>query len=373
MRRSWTRSAAVVGGWTVVALVSTSQWYFFRLSSDRPAPLGPALLGNLASCWLWAAFTPAIVWLARHRPLDRRGWLRHLPWHLAGALTLAAIDVLADITFDRWFPSSLPPLSPLAAFFGKSFLNFFSYAAVVAITYAVDYHALFVDRQLTAERLEKELLAARLEAIESRLRPHFLFNTLHTVASLVRTGRNADAVRTVAALSDLLRSSLRRDGRAEIPLREELAFVRRYLEIEQVRFHDRLATGIVAGPDVLDALVPTLLLQPLVENAIRHGIERRAAPGRIEVVIGRRGAMLVVRVEDSSAGPVRWPEQRAGHGIGLRATRDRLRHLYGDRQRCELTATVHGGMAAVVELPFHQDSGLELPAALEAAGAGAGR
>ena len=351
--RTRTRYAAIVGGWTVVALVSTSQWYFFRLSSGHPAPWLPALLDNAASCWLWAGFTPVIAWLARHYRLERGLWWPNAARHALLGLGFAALDVAADVAMSPWI-SHGPRLSPLSAFFGKSFLNLFSYGAVVAITYAVEYHALFVERRIAAARLEKELLAARLHALESQLRPHFLFNTLHTVASLVRGRRNADAVRTIAALSDLLRSALRRDSTSEIPLREELAFVRRYLDIEQIRFEDRLDTRIVAEPETLDALVPSLILQPLVENAIRHGVERRAAPGRVLVEASRQRGALVLRVQNSSAGIPLAPGGQAGHGIGLHTTRVRLRHLYGTRQRCELTLTAEGGTVALVELPYHR-------------------
>jgi len=251
------------------------------------------------------------------------------------------------------------PLGPqrplLIAFLGQSFIEIFSYFAVVAIAHAVDYYALFHERQVAASRLEAQLLSAQLQSLEMQLRPHFLFNTLHTVASLVRTRRNADAVRMIAGLSDLLRSSLRPDAAAEVPLREELAFVQRYLEIERIRFQDRLRTRIKAGPEVLDALVPSLILQPLVENAIRHGIELRAAPGEIVLEADRQNGTLRLRVQDSSSGSSIVSPGRAGTGIGLSNTQARLRHLYGDRQHFELVATPEGGAVARIELPFHRD------------------
>jgi two-component system, LytTR family, sensor kinase len=347
--------ATIAGAWTLVAIISFSQWYFFRLSSGRPAPWPPALLDNLTSCWLWAGFTPAIAWLARRYPLERDRLLANAPRHLLFAFVFAALDVLADVAIAPWLAPG-PRLPLTTAFFGKSFINLFSYAAVVAVVRAVDYHALFLERQVAASRLEGELASARLKALEMQLRPHFLFNTLHTVAALVRAGRNDDAVRTIAGLSDLLRSSLKRDGAQEVPLRQELAFVERYLAIEQIRFQDRLEARVVAGPEVLDALVPRLILQPLVENAIRHGIERRAAPGRIEVAAVRRNGTLVLRVEDSSAeaGGGTPAPAAAGSGIGLGTTRARLRHLYGERQRCELIPTQAGGALALVELPYHR-------------------
>jgi hypothetical protein len=348
-----TRGLIIVGAWTLVAVVSASQWYAFRLSSGHPAPWLPALYDNLASCWLWAAFTPAIAWLARRFPLDRGRWPRTALLHLLFALGFAALDVMVDLGLAPWLSPGDPARPVLATFFGKSFINLFSYAAVVAVTCAVDFHSWFVERRLAASRLEGELTAARLRALEMQLRPHFLFNTLHTVAALVRAGRNPDAVRTIAGLSDLLRAALRRDGAVEVPLRDELAFVERYLAIEQIRFQDRLEARIVADPAVLEALVPSLILQPLVENAIRHGVERRSAPGRITVAVGRRRETLVLRVEDSCGGDTP-AGGNGGSGIGLSNTRARLRQLYGERQRLELLATGGGGALAVVELPYHQ-------------------
>jgi two-component system LytT family sensor kinase len=348
------RGPIIVGAWTVVAVVSASQWYAFRLSSGHPAPWLPALYDNLASCWLWAAFTPAIVWLARRYPLDRGRWPRTVPLHLLFALGFAALDVVVDLALDPWLSPGGPARPFLSTFFGTSFINLFSYAAVVAVACAVDFHSLFVERRLAASRLEGELTAARLQALEMQLRPHFLFNTLHTVASLVRAGRNPDAVRTIAGLSDLLRTALRRDGATEVPLRDELAFVERYLAIEQIRFQDRLVARIVADPAVLEALVPNLILQPLVENAIRHGVERRSAPGRITVAVGRRSETLVLQVEDSCAGALPSASATTGGGIGLSNTRARLHQLYGERQRFHLAATDDGGALAVVELPYHR-------------------
>jgi hypothetical protein len=348
------RGLIVVGAWTLVAVVSASQWYAFRLSSGQPAPWLPALYQNLASCWLWAGFTPGIVWLARRFPLDRGRWPRTAPLQLLFALGFAALDVVVDRAFAPWLSPGDPAHPILATFFGTSFINLFSYAAVVAVACAVDFHSLFVERRLAASRLEGELTAARLRALEMQLRPHFLFNTLHTVAALVRSGRNPDAVRTIAGLSDLLRAALRRDGAAEVPLRDELAFVERYLAIEQIRFQDRLEARIVADPAVLEALVPNLILQPLVENAIRHGVERRTAPGRITVAAGRRRETLVLRVEDACGCTDAPVAGGGGSGIGLSNTRARLRQLYGERQRLDLLATDGGGALAVVELPYHQ-------------------
>lgn len=352
-RRRW-QVLAIVGGWTVVALVAASQRHYFLASAGRPAPFGESLWGALESCWLWAAFTPAILWLSRRYRIQRRDLWRTLLAHLALSVAFALLDAILDVAIGRALGAE-PVHSVTATFVANSFINLVSYFAVVAIGHAVQYHALYVERELAASRLEAQLLGAQVRALAMQLRPHFLFNTLHAVASLVRANRNGEAVRMIAGLSDLLRASLRDGGPAEVPLRDELEFVERYLSIERIRFQDRLETRVSVGADVLDALVPPLILQPLVENAILHGIERRSAPGCVEVAAERRNGTLVLRVEDSSARRSSAPPEREGGGIGLSNTRTRLRHLYGDRQRFDLAGTPGGGAVATVELPFHRE------------------
>ena len=345
-------AALIVGAWTLVAVFSAGQWYLFQLSRGATPDWLQGLLPNLVSCWMWAGFTPLIVRLARRFPLRRGAWAGTLALHLVLALGFSLLDASLDALLGRWFAVLRPPVASLASqYFGQSFLNVFSYFAVLAVASAVRYHALFSERQVAASRLEAQLLGAQIRALEMQLHPHFLFNTLHTVAALVRAGRNPAAVRMIAGLSDLLRASLRADGPAEIPLRDELALVERYLAIEQVRFQERLETRVSADPEALAGLVPALILQPLVENAIRHGIERRAAPGRVEVEARRQNGTLVLRVHDSSSGAP--SPARDGAGIGLSNTRTRLRHLYGERQRFELSELPGGGAVALVELPFH--------------------
>jgi two-component system LytT family sensor kinase len=345
---------AVFVAWTVVGLVSTVEFCLFRLSIGAPVNWTEALANSLASVWLWAGFTPAIAWLSRRVRVQRQGWPVALFLHAVFALGFDLLDVVVDALLAQTLPFLGGPERPLLTeFLGQSFINLFSYFAVVAIVHAIDYHGLFAERELAASRLEAQLLGAQLRALEMQLHPHFLFNTLHTIASLVRANRNPAAVQTIAGLSDLLRAALRSDGAAEVPLREELAFIERYLEIERIRFRDRLETRISAEPEALDALVPTLILQPLVENAIRHGIERRAAPGRVEVSALLRNGSLLLRVQDSSSGSSLGTPDREGGGIGLSNTQARLHHLYGERQRFQLTATPEGGAVALVELPFH--------------------
>jgi two-component system LytT family sensor kinase len=199
--------------------------------------------------------------------------------------------------------------------------------------------------------LKTQLAQAQLQALRTQLQPHFFFNTMNTIAMLVRNKEDAEAIRVLAGLSDLLRHVLD-DARAdEVPLREELDFLQRYLAIEQIRFRDRLRTDISVDPNVLDALVPNLMLQPLVENAVRHGIARRAAAGRVCVSARRDTESLVLTVQDDGPGlPEDWSLDDAG--VGLVNTRRRLAQLYGGDARLTVENAADGGVRAEVVLPY---------------------
>jgi sensor histidine kinase YesM len=213
------------------------------------------------------------------------------------------------------------------------------------------YYRRFRERELQAAELQQKLVEARLEALRMQLNPHFLFNTLHAVSALIHEDPNA-ADRVLARLSELLRLSLDQSKPQEVPLSEELAFLDRYLEIEQTRFADRLQVEKEVEPETERALVPYLILQPLVENAIRHGIEPREDTGRLAIRAHRSNGTLQLRVSDNGAG---LPEEKGTplrEGIGLSNTRSRLQHLYGDGYRLELVSAPGGGLEARIDIPY---------------------
>jgi LytS/YehU family sensor histidine kinase len=300
------------------------------------------------SCWIWALFTPAILWLAERYPLDRRNWPKSAAVHLCAAIASVILSAPPTYAITHWLrlPGASPNLSAQLA--SELFIDVFAYAALVALGHALTYSRVSAAERLRRSELEARLLATRMEALEARMHPHFLFNALNTVSSLVRTGDSKAAVRAVARLGDLLRTLLLDDGQ-EIPIAQELDFVSRYLELEQARFGERLSSSIEADPEVMMAVVPRLLLQPLVENALRHGIEPSAQPGRVQIRAARRGDMLELEVRDTGArGHPPIPSTR----IGLSNTRARLEQLYGDRQELALATTSEGTVARVV-IPFH--------------------
>jgi signal transduction histidine kinase len=263
-------------------------------------------------------------------------------FRLTGVLTTAASPVEASAT------SSISPLDEGAK------LLLLAVAGGVA-TYATAWHerlaTTFFQVSHERERLAARLAQAQLQSLKLQLQPHFLFNTLNTITALIGTDPQA-AERMVSGLSELLRLSLRNAGEQEVPLGRELEVLEHYLEIQQIRFPDRLGVTFAVDPEVRQALVPNFILQPLVENAIRHGISPRATPGRIEVGAVRRDGVLALRVSDDGVGLHPAAGVRRGEGIGLSNTEARLRHLYGPRHRFELQSGSPGGFTVLIEIPF---------------------
>ena len=237
--------------------------------------------------------------------------------------------------------------------------NLLAYCAIAGIAHALDYYRRYRERELATTRLSAQLAQAQIRALRMQLNPHFLFNAMNSIAMLIRHQKRDEAVRTVAGLSDLLRYVLEDTRELEVPLRQELDFVERYLAIEQLRFRDRLEVRIDADQDTLDAQVPNLILQPLVENAIRHGIAKRTAATLVAVTAHRSDDTLVLDVMDD--GPGLSSADRMGNGVGISNTRARLAQLYGQQQQLELRNAPSQGTIATMTLPFHTNpiAGLE--------------
>jgi sensor histidine kinase YesM len=226
-----------------------------------------------------------------------------------------------------------------------------TYWAVVGLSHALSYHREAQSRELRASQLETRLVEAQLQALQRQLQPHFLFNTLNTISALMhRDVEAADAM--IARLSDLLRMSLDMVGVQEVSLKDELDFLSKYLEIERTRFRDRLTVVFDVQPDTFDALVPNLLLQPLVENAIKHGVGPRPAPGTITIRSRRVGGLLELNVQDDGVGLSAARLSDFNRGIGLSNTRSRLEHLYGTLHRFEFRQPPQGGLLVLIEIPL---------------------
>lgn len=337
--------AIVCAVWTAVGVASVLST-FIRAASGEIA-LGPSwYLVSLGAIPLWTAATPPIVALSRRLPFERRTWLRAVPAHLAVLGVVLVMDGLLGMAISPTVGGRV--LTFWQQMWRWSFIDAFFYGGVVAVEHAARYYRMYLDRRVRASELEAQLSRAQLQALQMQIRPHFLFNTLNTISGLVRTNDKAAAIAMLAGLGDLLRMLLRSDGAQQVPVRQELALIERYLEIEQVRFRDRLAIELKVEPGLDDALVPNLILQPLVENAVRHGVG--GAAGRVTVTVQRAGHALRIEVADSGAAPPRDTERI---GIGLSNTRARLEQLYGGVHRFELAQTA-AGTSAIIEIPLHR-------------------
>ena len=340
-----------IAGWTVPGLLTGAvAVLLFPVTPQVHAYIRRFAAASMASWWIWAGITPVVRVTIRRVPLERP-WTRSLAVH--GLLAL-----LGALLFALWFtwmlwlsrPPTLPP-EPYGAALRRFIVGHMAagvavYAAVLAASIAIDERAARRKRELETARLAADLAQAQLRALQMQLQPHFLFNTLHNIAMLTDT-QPAVAETMAVKLADLLRETLRLRDVPELALREELELLRAYLEIEEARFGDRLTVTVAVPEGLLDVPVPSFLLQPVVENAVRHGVGQRVEGGRICVTVAREANALVLTVEDD--GPGFATELNAATGLGLSATRDRLALRYGasGSLRCESRSDGAGSRVAI--------------------------
>jgi signal transduction histidine kinase len=359
MDHSRVRPLTIFGVATALTFFSAFQaFYFVSTFTERPAPFWLLFLLNLGYWYSWAAVAPAVLWLSRRFPLDKQSWRWSLPVHLAGvfvattshialavASRMAIYWMIGDSSTGSW------RLEAQRMFFLNFDWEMMTYWAIVGLSHALGYHREAQARALNASQLETRLIEAQLQSLQRQLQPHFLFNTLNTISALMhRDVEAADAM--IARLSDLLRISLQMVGVQEISLKEELDFLSKYLEIEQTRFRDRLTVMFYIQPDTLDALVPNLILQPLVENAIKHGIGPRPSPGTITIRARLVDERLEVIVQDNGVGMSAARLSDFNRGVGLSNTRARLEHLYGPLHRFEFRQPPEGGLQVLIAVPL---------------------
>jgi len=346
--RKFAASALLIwGAWTVYALFAASQNYLSRAYSTRIA-WKPAFQYALLDSYAWAALTP-VVFLMAGRLVVRRG-----NWWWAAPL-LAVSSILFAVAHLQIFVRLLPWIGYRIDFRATQVLLMTGFHSALVtcwvlfgIRHAMEYHRRARARELRAIQLEGRLALAQLEVLKMQLQPHFLFNTLHAISTLMyRDVEGAD--RMIARLSDFLRLALDSAGVQEVPLKREMEYLDKYLEIEQVRFSDRLEVRRDIEPAMLDLLVPNLVLQPLVENAVRHGIAPRAAVGHIEIRARAGPGTLIVEVWDGGPGV----SGEIREGLGISNTRARLEQLYGTEGGLELGNVAEGGFRARLTIPAH--------------------
>jgi two-component system LytT family sensor kinase len=360
-RTSW---RWIVAAWTVPALLSGFNSYM-QDRLDGHAPDWRWIAFNSLDWLIYAFLTPFVFLASRRFPIVREHRARRISIHIAAALGLCIAwaglgTVLRRIIFPATPGTSISTYLQGFASWIFTTLPFGVgvYFALVGIEHALFYFQQSREREMQAAQLTAQLSEARLSALRMQLNPHFLFNSLNAITVLVRDRDMGGASRTLELLSDVLRQVLRADIGNETTLAAELDFLRRYLAIEQVRFSDRLRPRIEIEPAISRALVPAFLLQPLVENAIRHGIASRSDAGIVEITGHREGDQLVLQVRDDGIGgaAARDPATAQG-GVGLANTRARLATLYGASATLETAAGKDGGFVATVRLPYREETG----------------
>ncbi len=353
--------ALVVGIFMVEGLFRTAYFYLNELAEGSPVPLRAPLVNELTgSVAVIVGFYAIVLPMARRYPLYGGRWKAHVPAHVLGLLVFSALKTLTmwGLRLPLWSLAGLGSYDygvmvyrfPMEA--ANDVFGYFIFVGIVQFWYAWVARQ---ERELREARLEAALHETRLQALQGQLQPHFLFNTLNTISS-VMYGDPAQADRLISRLSDLLRSSLAAPERPEVGLEEELEILDRYVELMAARFGERMSVEVTVAPDARESMVPVFLLQPLVENAIHHGVARRSGPGRIDVSVERMGPKLHVEVADDGPGIDGDPSAAIGKGVGLRNTRERLAHLYGGEASLNLQNGETLGLRVIVELPFRTAS-----------------
>jgi two-component sensor histidine kinase len=367
----------------VIFLISTllgfffgAQIYFSAAVTHRDVSWAQAFYWSFTDWYEFALLAPIILWTCGKFRFERGSWPRALAVHLCVGLLLAGVHVVlcavSDV-FQGWFTGKpvVFAKSLRQILYNRTHYNLAVYAVVVCGWHAWDYYRKFREREAQATELAARLAQTQLQALRMQLNPHFLFNALNAVSSLMLKDVSA-ANKMLSRLGELLRLTLENTHQQEVPLQQEIEFLRRYLEVEQIRFGERLQLKMEIDPATLDAAVPNLILQPLVENAVRYAIEPQETTGHIEVRAARDDGRLVLQVSDN--GPGLRPEPplslspsdgERGHDtrerIGLNNTRERLRKLYGEKQQFDLTTSPGGGLTARLSIPFRVASVFPLP------------
>jgi len=362
----WFNLPAYLLVWSIPGVAALSFYYLNQTVSAQPLNWSYALISTFPNWYIWAFLTPVIIKISRTWPIEQDNWKRvlftiHIPALLVSMLVHSAVNLLLfrttglhnEVTFGLY----------QVHFFTRIHANIFTYAAIVGLYSAWEYYRRYVGREAQTAALQVQLAQANLRALKMQIHPHFLFNTLHSIAALVRKGENKPAVNMLGQLGEFLRIALENKGQQEIPLEQELDFLRRYLAIEQTRFGDRLRVEITMDDDARGAYVPNLILQPIVENAIHHGISPSMDEGRIRIEARLVDRTISMTVADNGPG-LRNPE-RLKKGVGVGNTQERLENLYGQDQDFSLRNGELGGLEVNIRVPFATEPIMQLPSEVE--------
>jgi two-component system LytT family sensor kinase len=337
--------------WTVLGLLSAAQTSIYFMRDGRPVPWTPVIIDRLADWYTCALFTPLFFWLVRAMPWERSRWWRPAIIQALIALACVPVKYVMYAGIVQWLIPDYRSVVVGRLIVGNLIYEFMAFGVMFAVIHAVEFYRRALEDTARAARLETRLAEARVEALTAQLQPHFLFNTLHAISTLMH--RDVDAADTMLArLGDLLRRTLDSHNGSEVPLSEELRLLDAYLDIARVRFQDRLTVDVTIAAETNGALVPRFVLQPLVENALQHGIGSRNGRGRITIQARREGERLRLSVSDDGVGGVLRDNGFPREGIGLTNTRQRLRERYGSDHSLQLTNGEGGGLLVAVDIPF---------------------
>lgn len=355
MRNRGTVILIALGGWALMGLLLTLEIYFNTRASMGFADPVDIAITQFGRAAMWVLLVPAVLELRRRVPLSRGCWWGGITFHLGMAFVLMATFYLGRVFSYQWLweKGAEMPFWKLAfeGFYGRNVIDMLFYWAVLGLGYGLEIRDKYRNEELKAAQLETRLVEAELNALRQQMHPHFLFNTLNTIAVLVREHRDDEAVQLLSQLSALLRMSLDNSGVPEVTLQQELDFLQRYIGIQQARFSDRLQVRIEIAQEALRARIPNLLLQPLVENAILHGVAPKAGPGLVQVLGYVAQDTLYLEVSDDGPGIVNGAT-RTREGVGLSNTRERLQRIYGSRAQMVLTSEAGKGVSIKLRLPF---------------------
>ncbi len=362
--RHWRIIISVVLGWTLFGVFFALQNYVNAAYVGQPLFFPGALVSWLICGYAWALLTPAVIYLAQKFPLKRENIKQNLTLHLVAAFVAAFLHLSIFILVQHlFFSDPQKPFSFWQAFQRLSVVEFhvdlLTYWILIGIWHLREINRRYLEREresarlaLRSSQIETKLAQAQLDALKMQLHPHFLFNTLNSISVLMRDDvKTADKM--LVRLSELLRVALKSESAQEVSLKDELEFLHGYLEIEQTRFEDRLTVDFEIENETLDAQIPNLILQPLVENAIRHGIAPLAEAGKILIESRRENGFIYLSVSDNGAGLRE--SVKIQNGIGLKNTQERLEKLYGERQTFEIVSGKYGGLAVKIRIPYHEN------------------
>ncbi len=356
----------ILGIFTLFGCFSTAQFWLFISMHDEPSRKYLASISlvhivfiSMSQWYLWALLIPMMLWISRKFPIRAQSLVRDVQINLSFSIAIVACKLALDETIEyllNFPPDRFEPFWErlfFTAMSPKSFVFFLIYWSIMAFIYSLQYNKKLREREVASSQLETQLAQAQLSALKMQLQPHFLFNTLNSISSLLR--ENVDAADDmITNLSDMLRYSLNTIHMQEATLREEIDFLQHYLDIERIRFQDRLITEVQIDPAVLDARVPTMILQPIVENSIRHGISKQSTPGKVSIEARRIESTLEMIVTDTGAG---FNSDNGAEGIGLSNTRERLEKLYGSSFTITFERSQNHETIVKISIPFSEWKG----------------